>query len=226
VSSVKFVSKNKTKPNWLLRGLVGVSLAIHIVIFMHIAGIYTSNALSYIELTMQNISRPTARNIPRPRHRSKTPQPQDIKKMKVIQCRMPHFKPIKIEPAEKNLPESLMESISMSDTASLQIADWNPGELVETSISYLEMVRLKIERHKKYPDTARIRQIEGRVVVRFVITPDGGIRELEVAKGSRNNALDLAALRAVQDAAPFPKPPRRLFKGEIPLELTIVFELT
>jgi len=136
-----------------------------------------------------------------------------------------------MEPAEKNLPDSLMESISMPDTAGLQIADWTPGALVAsgdcmTAQSYLEMVRLKIERHKKYPDIARVKNIEGSVVVRFVITPDGGIREVEVAKRSRNRALDLAALRAVQNAAPFPKLPRHLFKGEIPLELTIVFELT
>jgi len=223
----------KRKPNWLLRGLIGVSLAIHIVIFMHVAGIYTSNALSYIELTMQNISKPTTRNIPRPRHRSKTPRPQDVKRVKVIHRRMPHFKPIKIEPAEKNLPDSLVEGISMPDipTSGLNIADWSPETLVAsgdymTAHSYLEMVRLKIERHKKYPDIARIKNIEGSVVVRFVITPDGGIREVEVAKRSRNRALDLAALRAVQDAAPFPKPPRCLFKGAIPLELTIVFELT
>ena len=229
MSSVKSVSKRK--PNWLLRGLIGVSLAIHIVIFLHISGIYNSKALSYIELTMQNISKPTARAIPRPRHRPKPPKPRDVKRLKVFQCRMPCFKPIKMEPAEKNLPDSLMESISMPDTASLQIADWSPGTLVAsgdymTANSYLEMVRLKIERHKKYPDIAKVKNIEGRVVVRFVITPDGGIRKVEVAKRSRNRALDLAALRAVQDAAPFPKPPRRLFKGEIPLELTIVFELT
>ena len=229
MKSVKSVSKRR--PNWLLRGLIGVSLAIHIVIFLHISGLYNSKALSYIELTMQNISKPTARAIPRPRHRPKPPKPRDVKRLKVFQCRMPRFKPIKMEPAEKNLPDSLMESISMPDTASLQIADWTPGALVAsgdcmTAQSYLEMVRLKIERHKKYPDIARVKNIEGSVVVRFVITPDGGIREVEVAKRSRNRALDLAALRAVQNAAPFPKPPRHLFKGEIPLELTIVFELT
>jgi len=206
-----------------------VSLAVHTVIFMHISGLYNSNALSYIELTMQNISKPTARAIPRPRHRPKPPQPQDIKKMKVVQCRMPHFKPIKIEPAEKNLPDSLVEGISMPDTLTtpgLNIADWNPGELVETSISYLEMVRLRIERHKKYPDIARVKNIEGRVVIRFVITPEGGVQALELAKTSRHKALDKAALRAVESAAPFPKPPRHLFKGAIPLELMIVFELT
>ncbi|OEU61925.1 MAG: hypothetical protein BA867_03625 [Desulfobacterales bacterium S5133MH16] len=229
MKSVKSVSKRR--PNWLLRGLIGVSLAIHIVIFFHISGLYNSKALSYIELTMQNISKPTARAIPRPRHRPKPPKPRDVKRLKVFQCRMPRFKPIKMEPAEKNLPDSLMESISMPDTASLQIADWTPGALVAsgdcmTAQSYLEMVRLKIERHKKYPDIARVKNIEGSVVVRFVITPDGGIREVEVAKRSRNRALDLAALRAVQNAAPFPKLPRHLFKGEIPLELTIVFELT
>lgn len=221
----------KRKPNWLLRGLIGVSLAIHIVIFLHIFGLYNSKALTYIELTLQDVSKPTARAIPRPRYRPKPPKPRDVKRLKVFQCRMPRFKPIKMEPAEKNLPDSLMESISMPDTAGLQIADWSPGALVAsgdymTAQSYLEMVRLKIERHKKYPDIARVKNIEGRVVVRFAITPDGGIREVEVAKRSRNRALDLAALRAVQNAAPFPKPPRHLFKGEIPLELTIVFELT
>ena len=233
MQSVKSVSENKRKPNRLFRGLIGVSLAIHIVIFLHISGLYNSKALSYIELTMQSISKPNARAIPRPRQRSKVPKPKDVKRLKVSRQLVPRLKPMKLESVEKNLPDSLVEGISMPDipTSGLNIADWSPETLVAsgdymTAHSYLDMVRLKIERHKKYPDTARIRQIEGRVVVRFVITPDGSVRELEVAKGSRNNALDLAALRAVQYAAPFPKPPRNLFKEEIPLELTIVFELT
>jgi protein TonB len=202
---------------------------------MHVAGIYRSNALSYIELTLQGISKPSIRSIPRPRHRPKAPQAMDVKRLKVAQRVMPRFKPIKIEPAEKDLPDTLVEGISIPDipaTPGLNIANWSPIGAEEafgdyaTSHSYLEMVRFKIERHKKYPDIARVRSIEGRVVIRFVIMPDGGIREVEVAKRSRNKALDLAALRAVQDAAPFPKPPRRLFKGEVPLELPIVFELT
>ena len=226
MESVKSVSKKK--PNWLLRALVGVSFCIHLVIFMHIAGIYRSNALSYIELTLHDMSKPPARNIPRPRHRPKAPQPQEVKRLQITQRLMPRFKPIKMEPAEKDLPDSLVEAISMPDIAAipgLNIADWSPGEL-ETSSSYLEMVRLKIERHKSYPDMARVRNIEGRVVIRFVITLEGGVRGLEIVKRARDRVLDLAALKAVKDAAPFPKPPKHLFKGEIPLELTIVFELT
>ena len=228
MKSVKSVSK--TKPNWLFRGLVGVSLVIHLLILMHVSGIYRSNALSYIELSMQNVSKPSARSIPRPRHRPKDLKPEDVKRLKVTR-RSPSFKPIKVEPVEKNLPDSLMEGIGMPDipdTPGLNVANWNPGELTDSGdpeATYLEMVRLKIERHKKYPETAKARQIEGFVTVRFVITPQGDILNVEIIKSSRQKSLDKAALKAIHAAAPFPRPPRHLFKGEIPLELTIAFEL-
>lgn len=212
----------KRQPNWLLRCLVGVSLGIHVVIFMHVAGIYRSKEVTCIELTLQGISKPTTRSIPRPRHRTKAPVQPDVKRLK-------------IEPVEKDLPDSLVEGISMPDIPAipgLQIANWSPEEIVkasgdyDASLRYLEMVRLKIEKYKDYPGTARARQIEGSVTVRFVITLKGGVRAVEIAKSSQHNLLDKAALRAVKAAAPFPKPPKHFFKEEIPLELTIVFELT
>ena len=215
-----------------MHGLLGVSLLIHLVLFLHISRLYSSNAITYIEMTLQNISRPVTRSIPRPRHRPKPPdQPREIKKLRVTQL-IPCLKPIKLEPVEKDLPDSLVEGISMPDipdVPSPDISDWSPDQSAydyTTADSYLEMVRLKIERHKKYPDSARVRQIEGSVIVRFVILPQGDIKSAEVVKTSGNKALDGAALMAVKDAAPFPKAPAHLFKGEIPLELTIVFELT
>ncbi len=224
------------KPNWLFRGLIGVSLAVHAVIFLHVTGLYNSNALTYIELTMHDISKPVARDIPRPRFRPKTPPVEEVKKINVIQRQMPQLKPIRIEPPDKNLPDGLMEGIAVPDipdTSGLEVADWSGGTLVDetggdflTAQNYLEMVRLKIERHKKYPDLARVRNIEGRVTIRFIITPEGVVREVEITKHSRNKDLDAAAVKAVQAAAPFSTPPRRFFQGEIPLELTIVFELT
>ena len=227
------MSKNKTKPNRLLRGLTVVSLVIHAVIFMHLSGIYRSNALSYIELTMHDISKPFTRSIPRPRHRPKAAElPKDIQQLKITSRSIPRLKPVKLDPVEKTLPDSLLEGLGMpdvSDTAGLNIADWNPGKFMEeysTSGSYLEVVRFRIERYKKYPQTARGRNIEGHVTIRFVITPEGGVREAKVVKRSGNKALDQAALKAVKDAAPFPKPPRHLFAGEIPLEVTILFELS
>ena len=232
MKSVKFVSENKRKPNKLLRNLTAVSLGIHLIVFIHISGIYQSSALSYIELTMHNIAKPFTRDIPRPRHRPKTPDRPKIQQLKITARALPRLKPIKVDPVEKTLPDSLMENLGMPDTsvtAGLNIADWHPGndmEKYDTSGSYLEMVRFKIERHKKYPQIARMKNIEGRVTVRFVITPEGGVQEVVVAQRSGNKSLDQAALNAVKEAAPFPRPPRHLFEGEIPLELTIVFELT
>jgi len=209
-------SKNKRKPNWLLCGLVSISLGIHLVIFMHITGIYHSETLTYIELALKDFSKPPSRNIPRPRFRPKTPkQLKNIKKLNVRKRVIPSLKPMKLDTVKKNLPDSLVENISMPD-----IPDNS------TDNDYFEIVRLKIESHKRYPGAAKTRQIEGRVTVRFVIEPDGRISSSKVVESSQHRALDQAALSAVKEAAPFPRPPKNLFNGPIPLEITIMFELT
>ena len=227
----KVKSRSKRSPNRLLYGLLCVSFVIHLVLFMHISGLYSSSSFTYIELTLQNISKAPTRSIPRPRHRSKPPdQPQEIKDLRVTQL-VPRLNPISIEPVEKDLPDSLVEGISMpeiQDVSSPDISEWSPAQSAydyTTADSYLEMVRLKIERHKRYPENARIRQIEGSVTIRFVIISGGDIRSAEIVKTSGDKALDRAALTAVKDAVPFPRAPTSLFEGDIPLELTIVFEL-
>lgn len=227
---------SKKRPNWLLRSLIGFSLCIHLVLFVHVSGIYTSKALSYIELTVQDLSKPFSRSIPRPRQKPKRlPDQQVLKTVKATRPVIPQLKPIRMEPVEKAEPDSLVEAVAMPEipaTPRLDVARWNPADLTQnvldyaTSHSYYDMVRFQVERHKQYPAAARQQQIEGQVVIRFVITPEGGVRALRLAKASGCCDLDDAALRAVRDAAPFPRPPRQLFRGEIPLELTMVFELT
>lgn len=224
------------QPNWLLRGLILISIAIHMVIFMHITGLYRSSLLTYIELTLKDISKPPKRDIPRPRHRPKPPdRVQEVKRLKVTQRPIPQLKPISIEPAERDLPDSLVERISMPDIPqdlALNITEWFPPEelVVEseyvTPNSYMEMVRLRIEEHKNYPNLARAKNMEGMVTIRFVITPEGKTKAIEIARSSRYKILDRAALRAVKDASPFPKPPNHIYKGDLALEIDIVFELT
>jgi protein TonB len=197
---------------------------------MHIAGIYRSKALTYIELTMQDMSGLTARDIPRPRVKTKTPPLRDIKRLTIPRQVMPN---LKVEPVETNLPDSLVEGISMpeiKDTAGMQVGDWRSSALAAyrdyvTSNDYYEMVRLKIESQKKYPEIAKNSRIQGHVTVYFVITSDGRVKEAEVVKTSKYKILDIAALKAVQDAAPFQRPPERFFKGPVSMELVIAFEI-
>ena len=225
------------KANWLLRSLVIISLAAHTVLFFHISGIYRSKTLTFIEMSLQNIDRPSARAIPRPRMRPKPPDPDEqVKKIKAIQRPMPQFKPLAVAPMDKNLPDSLVEGISMPDipqTPGVDTSNWVPGPQSDeavgefmTAASYLDMVRLKIESRKRYPQVAKAKNIEGRVTIRFVLGTDGSVRDVAVTKSARFKALNIAALDAVHRAAPFPRPPSNLFDGALPLELTIVFELT
>lgn len=234
---VNSIAEKKRSPNWLLCAFVGVSLVIHLFIFIHIANLYGSNMLTYIELTLKDISKPPKRSIPRPRHRTKTPElSQDVKRLEVSPRPIPQFKQIRLTPIKAKLPESLVERISLPDNTNvpgLNIYDWNPEDLITTdnqsitSSSYLDMVRLKIGSHKIYPNIARIMQIEGRVTISFIILPAGNVKFVKVVKSSKFEILDQAALNAVKNASPFPRPPVHLFKGEIPpLKISLVFELT
>ena len=225
----------RTGPNWLLRGLLILSLGVHSIIFLHVSGIYGKKALTYIELSVEE-SEPPVRSIPRPRFRPKNAfRKTDVKRIKTPSRAIPHFKPIKMAPVDHRAPESLMESIALPEipgTPNLASAHWEPAQVenigtdFETPNSYLEMVRLRIEKYKNYPEKAKNRQLEGAVIVGFVIGGEGDVRSEKIVKTSGHRILDDAALNAVREASPFSRPPHRLFGGDVPLSITIVFELT
>ena len=177
----------------------------------------------------------------------------DIKDLRTPQRSLPPPEPIKTEPPQKSRVAGASFA-GLTDAADLGgeridvpvvpgsllahggtgLGQWTPKDLsaisgagadYTTPQSYLEMVKLKIERHKQYPEKARARQIAGGVTVRFVITLEGELKSAQVAKSSRHSLLDEAAINAVKSAAPFPKPPARFFKQEIPVTVTVVFEL-
>lgn len=216
---------SKRRPNRLMPAMIVVSVVIHLVIFARIAYIYRSDKLTVIELTMKDMDKPEGRTIPRPRRR---PEPPSVTEPDMARFKIPSFAMPDITPA---LSKSLMENIGapqMSpDTAEgLSGLFSGNGQGFFSRKDYFDMVRMKIESAKKYPEPARGRMIEGRVTVRFTILPDGQVTSLTVFKFSGNRSLDQAALKAVEDAAPFSRPPSTLFKGPLPMELTIAFELT
>lgn len=211
-------------------GMIGISSVIHLLIFMHLSGVCWSEPLSYIELTIQDVSKPVGRLIPRPRVRRKAPEIRDVKKLNIRKQKQ-DMPLIKVEPLQDNLSDTVMEDIGapdMPEISDLNIPALNPGGIVGhvTKNDYFDMLRLKIESCKRYPQSARSRWIEGRVTLRFVITADGQLSSLEIVKQARHTSLDKAALNAVRDAAPFPRPPSSLFKGPLHVEITILFELT
>ena len=78
-------------------------------------------------------------------------------------------------------------------------ASQNLGGYSKTDFNY---ILVKIRRKLVYPESARQKRIEGRVVKR-----DGSVSNLEVFQSSGSSLLDEAALLAVRKASPLPKPP-------------------
>ncbi|MFH0787641.1 MAG: energy transducer TonB [Pseudomonadota bacterium] len=68
-------------------------------------------------------------------------------------------------------------------------------------------IRDKILGHISYPSLARRMGWQGKVLVSFIITADGSVREVRVIQSSGFAILDKNALEAVKETAPFPKPP-------------------
>ena len=225
---------NKNRPNRLFQSLIGISLVIHFFIFLYVAGFYDTKAFTYLEMTLEDISKPFGRDIPRPRFRPKdTPKPRDIKKLEIKKQVMPRFKPIQVA-AVNNAASGISEQVSnagLMDGAGLDLAGWDPGAMagmkeILTRKDYFDLIQLRIESNKEYPKMAKLKRIEGRTTVEFTISLNGRVSNVKVVNTSRNRSLDDAALDAVQKSSPFPKPPQKLFSGPITIEVAVVFETT
>jgi len=88
---------------------------------------------------------------------------------------------------------------------------------------YLFYVRDKLQENLSYPLMAKRLQIEGTVIVRFVIEKDGSVNEntIKIVKSSGSKILDRQAIITVKNSIPFKPPP----EGRIIIEIPVVFEI-
>jgi len=93
---------------------------------------------------------------------------------------------------------------------------------------YLAMVSKALQHHKRYPRAARRRGLSGKVVLAFVILPNGQVRETRIvaSQSTRHGILHQAALRALEQASPLPPFPKGLKKPLLRVTLPILYELT
>ena len=227
--------KEMNRPNRLLQGLIIFSLGIHFILFLYISRIYGSKVLTYIELTVTDTSKPETREIPRPRPRPKISEVlQDVKKIQISRPVQP-VRQTKIDPANDKYAEEIMEGISVPKIDSSLaggVGDYKVTDFLGNNVEfgspqdYFDMVILRIEAVKKYPEKARAMQKEGKVTVQFVIDLNGIIRDIRIIEPCSHDILNKAAFQAVKDASPFPKPPKRFFNHDVPLQLKIIFETT
>jgi periplasmic protein TonB len=228
----------KRQPNLLLPGLVLLSLLVHFFVYLHVSGFYRSSALPYIEFSLANVGKPVSRYIPRPTPRPKeTERPRDAERVVPETRILPRIQPIQLQPMTGSYSKHVVEAIGMpaidargvqGDASAIYPLESisAAGGTYTSAKSYLEMIVLKIETKKRYPEEAKGLGEQGRVGVAFTVTIEGQLQDVRVEKPCRHERLNQAAIQAVRDAAPFPRPPATLFHKNIALQLNIIFELT
>jgi protein TonB len=205
-------------PNWVMRGFLLVSAALHLILLLHVSGLVTVDCGHKIEVALFD-SHPAARTLPRPRPRQVQPPLAQAQPVSALPRLLPLPQPSEAPPdAEDSLAaEPAVALPATAPSAVMGAVDRN---------TYFDMVRQRIERHKNYPLTARKRQVQGKVVLRFTLSDRGDLQNVSVVRSSKSSDLDQAAVEAVRSAAPYPPPPRDLGQQELALEVAIFFELS
>lgn len=85
----------------------------------------------------------------------------------------------------------------------------NPVEGIKQSYlrEHFAYIRNIVQQRLSYPKIARKMGWEGKVIISFVVCPDGHAKDITIREGSGIELLDKNAVVAVQQASPFPRPP-------------------
>ena len=90
---------------------------------------------------------------------------------------------------------------------------------------YFDTIRAWLEKHKTYPRRARIKGMEGEVIISFTYNRDGQILSKQMLKSSGYDILDRAALSTLHAANPLPAIPDSLNKNQVTLNVPFGFNL-
>lgn len=98
------------------------------------------------------------------------------------------------------------------------------GGTLDTPVSYQQAIAAHLSRHKKYPEQARMRGLEGQVMISLTLGKGGDVRDFQILN-SDSEILSGGAKSMVERASPFPNIPDELAADWITLKLPIRFNL-
>ena len=87
--------------------------------------------------------------------------------------------------------------------------DGEGGDTIITEYlkEHFAYIRDIIFQHIHYPEAAKQKGLEGKVLVAFVIMEDGNVKDIKIMTSSGSELLDKSAVETIKTSAPFPKPP-------------------
>lgn len=133
-------------------------------------------------------------------------------------------KPVYTPPVKPQTVIEETEPVEHTDDISTNAADMVVESESKNAPTYADLVYAKIIESRFYPDVSRKRKQEGTVRVKFTIHPDGSVSDIEVVEESEHRYLNQAAVKTVEDSAPFPKPENDSENVQLIVDLS--YELT
>ncbi|MFZ8786419.1 energy transducer TonB [Thermocrinis sp.] len=127
-----------------------------------------------------------------------------------LQAKETFQKPGSQEREGKDLQVQTNKSVESASRPTSSLTDESRRLALEESFlrERLSVISNIVQRHINYPPVARRMGWEGRVLIGFILEPNGDIRDLKVLKSSGYEVLDKEALDAIRRSyRDFPKPP-------------------
>ncbi len=97
----------------------------------------------------------------------------------------------------------------------------DPQEIAE----FQKIIYRRIEAAKDYPPEAKLRGIEGRVKLSFIVRRDGSPANINVVSSSQQRILDDAAIETVKKAGPYLPFPKSVEADALRVSVEIVYKL-
>jgi TonB family protein len=93
-------------------------------------------------------------------------------------------------------------------------------------VTYAQAIKERIAGQWKYPQEARKKKLEGRLVALFSLNREGALTRMEITRSSGHEVLDREAERAVQSAAPFPPFPSTITVSRLNINVSFDYTLS
>lgn len=126
---------------------------------------------------------------------------------------------------KKQIAEPTTEKVESSQKTVAKKPTIDPSQIQALEDEYLSKLRYLIEKNKIYPRSAKRLRQTGKVVISFVITKNGHIKNANILNGSKYKRLNKAAIEILDKINKFDAIPEKLNKDSWKISVPIVYEI-
>ena len=127
------------------------------------------------------------------------------------------------EPEPEPEPKEIVMDAPLREPRKEHVEVIDPQE--EAMLRYQDMIRQRIEAHRRYPRWAKQQGFEGTACLSFIVLANGQAKNIRIIRPSGFTILDNEAVSTVRRASPFPPIPEKLNRSQLDIEVAITFIL-